>query len=46
MLSAKCIEWSLIISTVLFDIQQIVNILKESMNLWKIYKKMLQNQEW
>jgi len=45
MLSAECIEWSLLIGTVLLDVNTIVTILKQHFSMWKAYHQTLSIQE-
>jgi hypothetical protein len=44
MLTAQCVEWSLVIATALLSVPLITRLLRESFTLWKPYQKMLQAQ--
>lgn len=44
MASAQCVEWALLLATVLLKISSILILLKENFHLWKPYKRMLQSQ--
>jgi hypothetical protein len=45
MLAAGCVEWALLIATVLMNVNQIVIIIKENTSLWKNYSAALSKQE-
>jgi len=45
MQSSQCYEWSLLIATVLLNVNQIIQILKDNVNLLKPYQRLLAKQE-
>ena len=45
MTAAECVEWSLLIATVLLDVKTIVQILKQHWNVWSSFQKALSGQE-
>jgi len=46
MLATQCVEWSLVLATVLLNATLVVQILRDSFHLWKEYHSMLTNQRW
>lgn len=45
MLKAECIEWSLVISAVLLDVEKLVTLLKQHSPLYNPFKSALEHQE-